>query len=267
MSVEPTLPLPVRVIEGLRTAESLRAEIAGLAAERDALRAEVDRTAWERDTAQSQAAYLREDVLHLDGSHAGEPRRIGLLLTAGDTPPPPPEDVSDQDIALVSLASGDLYVRPNRHIAEDWERFGRGTRVYRWSSSLIENGPFVSVCGPSLDSHTRAIERARELLSATAIKPHPDDWPASAVDIAQQLWNLDRWAPPHEWINSWRALACRTRNAWQDDALSFQRSVNDLASTWTAAADELDETSPDGERSEALRWCAGELRRVMDGIR
>lgn len=220
---EPTLALPVQVLERLRTADSLRAEVAGLTAERDALRAELDRAAWERDTAQSEAAYLREDVLN---PWNGDGQRLGLILTTGDVPPPPPEDDSGEDIALVSLSTSDLYVRVDRRNPDQWSKFGQGMSFSDWAT-LGERGPWVTVSGWRIHQHKQAVQQQRELRSAMSSTPNLATWPESVAERFEAVRTLgdgpsrDR---PQDWIEGWRMLANATRSAWEDDHKALERA-------------------------------------------
>lgn len=218
------LPLPPAVIARLRTAESLRAEVVGITAERDALRTELDTAGWERDAAQAEAAYLRDDILGKWNEARGLPvdRRIGLLLTAGDTPPPPPEDGAD--IALVSLSTGDVYIRPKQYrgAQSDWCKYGAGHTLTDWSS-MIERGPWVTVDGWRFHDHDKIVERDRKYRDATyAANLGQAEWPDSTAAhgetikaLTERRSRLGDQPEPREWINAWQSLAGATRMAWQ----------------------------------------------------
>lgn len=235
MSAEdPTRGLPERVEEGLRTAESLRAEVAGLTAERDALRAELDQTSWERDNASIEAAYLRDDII--DRWHTAEdaaPQRIGLLLTSGDVPPPPPDD-REEDISLVSLNTGAIYVRQYPGSDAEWAPYGQGHTSCDYAT-LSERGPWVTVSGWLLGKH-RDLVKQRDLLSTTIYNARPyrpgiAPWPPSAEDALEGLRELGRSylraEQPHAWISGWQMVASLVRAEWADDhaALGVARSV------------------------------------------
>lgn len=231
MNVEPTLPLPVAVIVRLQTAETLRAEIAGLTAERDELRTELQTAAWERDTAQCEAAYLRDEVLHRDPPWSSGDPRVGRLLTMGDEPPPPPENGAD--IVIVSLSTGEVYVRAYPHSDCQWSKYGQ----YSSSSdfvTLAERGPWVTVDGWRYRDHKERAEAHRKLYSTIhagvpGTGPHVD-WPKSTDHWRTQLDELQakRFADVEDlavlaaWIEAWRSLALGTRSAWAGQTSRFE---------------------------------------------
>lgn len=238
MSTEPTLALPVQVLERLRTAESLRAEVAGLTAERDALREELDRAGWERDTAQSEAAALRDDVLHRDGYYANRPANLGLILTTGDVPPPPPDDEHGEDIALVSLTTGELYLRPHRRLPDQWCRYGNGTLVTDFAT-LGEKGPWITVGTWAVRDHAALVERDRRLRESTYdIRVGWAQTPESAENAIERVRALSQRgfmnkAEPYEWISALHLLACAFWSAWHDE----HKALEALQATATETAE------------------------------
>jgi hypothetical protein len=231
MSVtDPCLPLPVSVLARLRSADSLRVELEAVTLERDNLRAQLDSTAWERDAAQGEAAFMREDVLHSEGYYGDEPRNVGLLLTIGDVPPPPPDDERAEDIALVSLSSGAIYVRSYpRGVA--WAQYGQDTTSSDWEN-LAERGPWVTVKAWGFRDH-KAKAEAKRLYRNTIYNAGPGvaPWPESAewaLDAVKQLAHDDstrfgKEASASAWINAWQTLAGATRSAWSDEHARLAR--------------------------------------------
>lgn len=222
-TVDLGLPLPPAVLARLRTADSLRAELAGITAERDALRAELDMAGWERDTAQNEAAYLRDDVLRRDAFPPDQPRRIGLLLTMGDTPPAPPTGQYEQDIALVSLSSGDLYIRPNPSDPDQWAQFGRYGVVTDFAT-MAQSGPWITVEGPALARHKEKAELTRRLgQTLYNVTPGVAPWPENAQRWIGQITDLQEnrhrsTVDPAAWINAWHGAATAARHAWEQEA-------------------------------------------------
>lgn len=241
---EPTLALPVQVLERLRTADSLRAEVAGLTAERAALREELDRAAWERDTAQSEAAALRDDVLHRDGYYSHRPANLGLILTTGDVPPPPPDDEHGDDIALVSLTTGELYLRPHRRLPDQWCRYGNGVSVTDFAT-LGEKGPWITVGTWAVRDHAAVVERDRRLREATySIRLGWADVPESAQSAIERVNLLKGRGPlnqaePSEWIEALNLLAGAFLSAWRDE----HKALEALEALRSAAAETEEATA------------------------
>jgi len=218
--------------------EAMRAELAGVTAERDALREELETAAWERDNAQNESAFMREDVLHAEGYYepgdddSWSARSIGLLLTAGDTPPPPPAD-----IALVSMSSGAIFVRADTHRPEAWCEYGMDTAYSDWAT-MTERGPWVTVGTYSLRDHKAKAQARRRLFTAIhSAKPyHPNlvEWPESAtwaLDTVKAIGNDFRSSDrPDAWIDALSTLASACRSAWADE---HKRAVK-LAATEVA---------------------------------
>jgi hypothetical protein len=227
------LPLPPAVLARLRTADSLRAEVAGLTAERDALRAELDTAGWERDTAQGEAAALREDVLHRDGYYGGQPRTIGLILTTGDVPPAPPEDEHGEDIALVSLTTGELYLRAS-HAPDQWTRYGV-SHSFSDFATLGEKGPWITVGTFAVRDHKQVVERDRRLRDAiyaiSARWPSVPESAQHAVDTVVEFKQRSVFKQPEtsEWINALSTLASAMWSAWlhEHEALVALRATDD----------------------------------------
>lgn len=231
----PTLPLPPAVLARLRSADTLRAEIAGLTAERDALRAELDTAAWERDTAQNEAAYLRDDVLHRGGfTKVGDDQRVGRILTMGDVPPPAPEHPGD-DVALVSLSTGEVYVRAFPNADDSWSRFGVDLSTTDFAT-LAERGPWVTVCGwhCSYQRHKELADAKRRFRDATYnARPGQAPYPETAADAVERVNELAAKrvteADPAEWLNAWQMLAGHVRMAWDREAQRNARLISFLA--------------------------------------
>lgn len=223
---DPGLPLPPAVLARLQTAESLRAEMAGIVAERDALREELQTAGWERDTAQCEAAYLREEVLLRDRPWSTDDNpRIGRLLTMGDEPPPAPE--SGADIALVSLSTGEVYVRGYPNSDSPWSKYGEYTSSTDFVT-LAERGPWVTVDGWRYQDHKERSEAHRRLYAAVhcgipGTGNYVYGWPESterfreSIDglSAQRFPNIDNPNTSAAWIEAWRNLAQATRAAWE----------------------------------------------------
>jgi len=205
--------------------EAMRAELAGVTAERDALKAELEDAAWERDQAQNESAFMRTDVLH--GEDYYEPgddeswsaRSLGLLLTSGDTPPAPPAD-----IALISLSTGSIYVRSNSLHADSWCEYGQDTVYSDWSN-MAGRGPWITTATAGLLDHRSKADRRRRLVTsvynARAYSPNVVEWPESAVwalDAVKALGRdyraVDR---PDAWIDALSTLASCCRSAWADE--------------------------------------------------
>ena len=214
---------PAVAIRG-ESVEAMRAALAGITAERDALREELETAAWERDNAQNESAFLREDVLHVEWrpflDDATPPKQtIGLLLTAGDTPPAPPAD-----IALVSLSSGAIFVRANTYHLDSWCEYGQDTTYSDWSS-MTERGPWVTVGNYGLRDHKAKAEARRRLFtavhSAKPYNPNLVEWPESAIwalDAVKALGNDWRSTDkPDAWIDRLSTLASTCRSAWADE--------------------------------------------------
>lgn len=222
MTGDPGLPLPAAVLARLRSADTLRAELAGITAERDALRTELDTAAWERDTAQNEAAFLREEVLGRDHWSGKAPDQLlGLLLTMGDTPPPPPADEHGQDVALVSLSTAAVYVRVRR--TDQWTRYGDGVS-YTDFATMAENGPWITVDAACLRDHQAKVD-ARRRLSRVLYDAGPGvaPWPDSTerlLEQARELSNHRVSARPDQaadWISVWHSIASSTQLAWADE--------------------------------------------------
>lgn len=214
MTETATLPLPAAVLARLRTADSLRAELAATVAERDALREQVDATAWERETAQTEASYLANEVLGR-GPFVSEGTPVGTILTSGDEPPPPPEN--GPDYGFVSLSSGQVWVRPYpQRDAASFARY-RGGMGYDWP--MCEHGPFVVVDGFASRDHLAILEAERNL-SRTIYSAGVGlaKWPDSTADIRETITKLSsgpRDRDPSEWIDRWHRLAGATRAEWE----------------------------------------------------
>lgn len=217
-----TVKSPAVAIRG-ESVEAMRAELVGITAERDALREELETAAWERDNAQNESAFLREDVLHVEWTplldDATPPERtIGLLLTAGDTPPAPPAD-----IALVSMSSGATYVRATAG-SDAWCEYGQDTAYSDWAS-MTDRGPWVTVGTYSLRDHKAKAAARRRLFTALhnarPYQPNLVAWPESATwaldavkELGQDWRSSDR---PDEWIDKLGTLASACRSAWADE--------------------------------------------------
>lgn len=204
--------------------EAMRTALAGITAERDALREELITASWERDNAQNESAFLREDVLHVEWTpfldDATPPERtIGLLLTAGDTPPAPPAD-----IALVSMSSGVTYVRAHSQNPDAWCEYGQDTTYSDWAS-LTERGPWVTVGTFSLRDHKAKAQARRRLFTAIhSARPHSPNlvaWPENAtwaLDAVKALGNDWRSSDrPDAWIDKLSTLVGTCRSAWADE--------------------------------------------------
>jgi len=235
-ATDPCLPLPVSVLARLRSADSLRVELEAVTLERDNLRAQLDGTAWERDAAQCEAAFLREDVLHGDGYYGDDPRNVGLLLTIGDVPPLPPADEHAEDIALVSLSTGDIYVRAHPRSVDSWCQYGQDTVQSDWEN-LAERGPWVTVKAWGFRDH-KAKADARRLYRRTIYDAGPGvaPWPESAtwaLDAVKQLalddsMGFGKGASASAWINAWQTLANASRSAWSDAAARLARVTAEM---------------------------------------
>lgn len=225
MTTDPGLPLPAAVLSRLRSSDTLRAELAGVTAERDALREQLDTTSWERDTAQNEAAYLRDVITphNWRAPFADElPRTVGLLLTMGDEPPLPPEHEHGEQIALVSLSTAQIYVRHPR-APEQWMRYGQRLSVTDFTT-MAENGPWITVDASSLRDHDAKAEAARRLYSViydSGIGQAP--WPEAAqrwLDRIKELGGngslLSRSNDPADWIDAWHTVANAVRGAWAE---------------------------------------------------
>jgi len=203
--------------------EAMRAELAGITAERDALKAELEDAAWERDQAQNESAFMREDVLHGEGyyepgdNESWSARSLGLLLTSGDTPPAPPAD-----IALISLSTGVIYVRANSLNPDTWCEYGQDTVYSDWSN-MAGRGPWITTATAGLLDHRSKADARRRLVTAVySARPYQRNivpWPESAE------WALDRvkalagdfrsTSRPDAWIETLSVLAGAVRAAWQ----------------------------------------------------
>lgn len=239
-TTDPMLPLPPAVLARLRTAETLRAEVAGLTAERDALRDELQIAAWERDTAQNEASYLRNEVLEPWGAAGSDPR-IGRLLTMGDEPPPAPEQGAD--IALVSLSSGEVYVRAYPNAESAWARYG----TYSSSSdfaTLAEYGPWVTVDGWRYRDHKERGEASRRLYAAVhsgvpGTGNYVHGWPEATEPWRKTIDDLSAQRPVDvahpavtaAWIEAWRNLAGSARSAWEAEHRRLERLQSYLRTT------------------------------------
>jgi hypothetical protein len=228
---------PAVAIRG-ESVEAMRAALAGITAERDALREELETAAWERDNAQNESAFLREDVLHVEWrpflDDATPPERtIGLLLTAGDTPPPPPAD-----IALVSLSSGAIFVRANTYHLDSWCEYGQETTYSDWAT-LTERGPWVTVGTFSLRDHKAKAEARRRLFTAVhnakPYSPNLVEWPESAtwaLDAVKKLgsdWrSTDK---PDAWIDRLSVLVSACRSAWADEHTKLAALTTNVEAT------------------------------------
>jgi len=225
---------PAVAIRG-ESVEAMRAALAGMTAERDALREELETAAWERDNAQNESAFMREDVLNVEWrpflNDAAPPERtIGLLLTAGDTPPPPPAD-----IALVSMSSGAIFVRANTYHLDSWCEYGQETTYSDWAS-MTENGPWVTVGTYSLRDHkAKAAARRRLFTAIHSAKPYNPNlvpWPETAtwaLDTVKAIGNDWRSTDkPDAWIDALSTLASTCRSAWADDHAKLAALATDI---------------------------------------
>lgn len=186
---EPMLPLPTSVLRRLATAETLRAELVGVTAERDTLREELRTVGWERDTAQNEASYMRSDILHRDGfrwaNEEPKPRTLGLLLTSGDEPPPAPEGTAE-DVALVSLSTGEVRVRA-AHNPGQWNRYGERLSSSDFAS-LGESGPWVTIASWAYRDHVQRFEARDRLRNAiSSSRPGLAPYPESAADAVAAM--------------------------------------------------------------------------------
>jgi hypothetical protein len=225
---------PAVAIRG-ESVEAMRAALAGMTAERDALREELETAAWERDNAQNESAFLRDDVLRvewrpfLDDVTPPE-RTIGLLLTAGDTPPPQPAD-----IALVSMSTGATYVRANTVTDDMWCEYGQDTAYSDWAT-LTERGPWVTVGTYALRDHKAKAAARRRLFtaihSAKPYSPNLVEWPESAtwaLDTVKAIGNDWRSTDkPDAWIDALSTLASTCRSAWADDHAKLAALATDI---------------------------------------
>jgi hypothetical protein len=247
---------PAAVTARMRSADSLRAELAGVVAERDALREELDTAAWERDTAQNEAAFLRDEVLSpVDYRRAlfdeKVPRTVGLLLTMGDEPPPPPEDEHAEDIALVSLSTADIYVR-NRRAPDQWMRYGQTSSVSDFTT-MAEHAPWITVRGWRLRDHAERAQAERDLYSALH-DAHLGQarWPESAQHAMDRITALRgdgfmrRSRNVAAWISAWQSLAGACRSAWHDADAQLAKHLAECE----ALSDEKLSTAPNGDLIE-----------------
>lgn len=251
---DPMLPLPPAVLARLDTAETLRAELAGVTAERDALRDELKTAGWERDTAQNEAAYLREDVLGRDRVWAESVRQeIGRILTSGDDSPPPPDE-GRPDVALVSLSTGEIRVRTTERAPDSWARYGE-TSASSDFATLAERGPWITVENYEYRDHHRRGQARRKLRDALwAAKPGLGRYPEGAAGA----------------IESWRANSERWISDLDEADLAARISVLTMVTSavrhdWEIAqhrADRLTETlatvphPPDWRTTNDVRRCA-----------
>lgn len=212
------------VVSRHESIEAMRAELAGVTAERDALKAELEDAAWERDQAQNESAFLREDVLHVEWrpflDDATPPERtIGLLLTSGDTPPAPPAD-----IALISLSTGATYVRARNQYRDAWCEYGQDTVQADWSN-LAQRGPWITTATFGLLDHQSKADRRRALFTSihNARPYHPDvvKWPENATwaldavkALGRDFRSVDR---PDAWIDALSTLVSACRSAWLEE--------------------------------------------------
>lgn len=234
MSAQETLPPAV-----LRRAHALRAvevERDALVAERDALREAVKDAGWERDEAQGEAAALRDDVLgswaerHPAWRDAMTPE-VGRLYVSGDDEPARPED-GRSDVALVSLATGQAYVRRDSFGRAEWVRYGVGGALHDWSA-MAEQCPLVSVDAFAYRDHGDIVAREQRTRQATYDSPSAHVWPEPARESVEAIRALGAQAfttrEPAEWITRWRNLASRMLVVWQDERRRAERAEARLA--------------------------------------
>lgn len=223
MNTETMLPLPPAVLKRLETAETLRAEVAALTTERDALREELQTAAWERDTAQNEASYLRTEMYPQDADWLTGVTKpdVGRVLTMGDEPPPAPED-DKVDIALVSISTGEVYVRSG-YGGDSWAKYGESSSTRDWAS-LAESGPWIVVDAWRFRDHRERSEKRRKLRSAVySASPgragYPEESAHNVTALTELLGNRLRNVEDEEFLASllgaWQMLAGSVRMHWE----------------------------------------------------
>lgn len=214
---EPTVTIPASHAVRLRTAETLQAELDGARTEISSLRQKLDETAWERDAAQQESAFMREEVLQLEPEWREQNPRVGQVLLSCDTWGDIPEPSSDyDDIALVSLSSGRVYVRIRG--VNTWAEYGQDTMVSDYAN-LADKGPWVTVETWALRDHKAKADARRRFYQAKYdAQPYDFEWPDP--DVLQRARQALAKATPADAGPAHSALghlAGHTRAMWQQE--------------------------------------------------